>query len=255
MGLIAFMGRHGIFRRAAPPGGLGLAVILVVTLAGLPAAADETLLRRAFGTFMRSADELRIEAIPDLYDGGFARITVVGKRVVLIDGMRVDEAMVNLVGVSLDPAALHAGALKVLDFRDSSFQARVLLRSIQDYFNANRIIDDMRLWVEDGYLLGTGTVNFRGQPARMRMKGFFAVSGTTEVWFYFETLHANNLPLPVAIIRDLERQINPVIHQQSWPVTFKIRALRLDGQALSLSSRSDGSCPSCGGGQQPIYNP
>ncbi len=255
MGLILFIVRRGIHRRAAGWSGLGLATIMVITLAGIPARADEALLRRAFGAFMRSAEELRIEAIPDLYEGGYARITAVGKRVVLIDGMRIDEATVNLVGVSLDPAALHAGALKVLDFRDSSFQARVLLRSIQDYFNANRIIDDMRLWVEDGYLLGTGTVNFRGQPARMRMKGFFAVSGTTEVWFYFETLHANNFPLPVPIIRDIERQINPIINQQTWPVTFKIRALRLDGQSLSLSSRGDGSCPSCGGGQQPIYNP
>lgn len=235
--------------------GLGLAVILVVALAGLPAVADEALLRRAFGSFMRSADELRIEAIPDLYEGGYARITAIGKRVVLIDGMRVDEAMVNLVGVTLDAAALNAGTLKVIDFRDSAFQAKVLLRSIQEYFNANRLIDDMRLWVEDGYLFGTGTVNFRGVPARMRMKGFFAVSGTTEVWFYFETLHANSLPLPTAVIRDLERQINPIINQQTWPVTFKIRTLRLDGQSLSLSSRSEGSCPSCGGGEQPIYNP
>ncbi|MGQ0551069.1 MAG: hypothetical protein ACT4PY_15530 [Armatimonadota bacterium] len=245
--------RHRGLQSAGMRIGLGLAAI--VALAAIPALADEALLRRAFGTFMRSADELRIEAIPDLYEGGYARITAVGKRVVLIDGMRVDEAMVNLVGVSLDPVALHSGTLKVLDFRDSAFHARVLLRSIQEYFNANRLIDDMRLWVEDGYLLGTGTVNFRGQATRMRMKGFFAVSGTTEVWFYFETLHANNLPMPVSIIRDLERQINPIVRQETWPVTFKIRSLRLDGQSLSLSSRSDGTCPTCGGGNQPIYNP
>lgn len=253
MGLILFLARHGNPRRAAPVG-LGLAAILVI-LVGLPAAADEALLRRAFGTFMRSADELRVEAIPDLYEGGYARITAMGRRVVLIDGLRVDEAMINLVGVSLDPAALNAGKLKVLDFRDSAFQAKVLVRSIQDYFNANRIIDDIRLWVEDGFLLGAGTVNFRGQATRMRMKGFFAVSGTTEVWFYFETLHANNFPLPLAVIRDVERQINPVIHQQLWPVTFKIRSLHLDAQSLSLGSRSEGTCPSCGGGEQPIYNP
>lgn len=255
MRTIVFVAVRAVHRRAAAWSGLGLVMLMVIALAGLPARADETLLRRAFSAFMRSAEELRIEAIPDLYEGGYARITAVGKRVVLIDGMRVDEAMVNLVGVSLDPAALQAGALKVLDFRDSAFQAKVMLRSVQEYFNANRIIDDMRLWVEDGYLLGTGTVNFRGQQTRMRMKGFFAVSGTTEVWFYFDTLHANNFPLPVAVIRDIERQINPVINQTTWPVTFKIRALRLDAQSLSLSSRSDGSCPSCGGGQQPVYNP
>lgn len=247
--------RHRTRHRPWARVGRGLVAILVVALAGLPAAADEALLRRAFGAFMRSADELRIEAIPDLYEGGYARITAVGKRVILMDGMRVDEATVNLVGVSLDPAALNAGTLKVLDFRDSSFQIKVSLLSIQEFFNANRSMEDLRLRVEDGFLLGTGTVVFRGTPTRMRMKGFFAVSGTTEVWFYFETLHANNLPLPTAIIRDLERQINPIIHQKPWPVTFKIRSLRLDAQSLTLSSRSDGSCPSCGGGTQPIYNP
>jgi len=234
---------------------LGLGAVLIVALAGFPAAADEALLRRAFGTFMRSADELRIEAIPDLYDGGYARITAVGKRVVLIDGMRVDEAMVNLVGVSLDPAALNGGTLKVLDVRDSFFQVRVLLRSIQEFFNVNRSLPDLRLWVEEGYLLGSGTVQFAGQPTRMRMKGFFAVSGSTEIWFYFETLHANGFPVPTAVIRDIERQINPVVHQRAWPVTFKMRSIRLDSQALSLSSRGDGTCPTCSGGQQPTYAP
>jgi hypothetical protein len=81
------------------------------------------------------------------------------------------------------------------------------------------------------------------------------VSGTTEVFFYFETLHANGLPLPTAVIRDLERQINPIVHQRFWPVTFKIRSLRLDADALILSSRGTGTCPSCAGGEQPRYAP
>jgi len=239
--------------RAAP---VVLAVALVAAaLAALPAAADEALLRRAFGAFLQSAEEMRIEAIPDLYDGGYARITATGRRLLLNEGLRVDEAMIRLVGVSLDPAALRAGTLKVLDFRDSALQVRVLLRSLQDYFNAGNAFDDIRLWAEDGYLLGSGTVLFRGQPTRLRMKGFFAASGTTEVFFYFDTLHAGALPVPSAVIRDLERQLNPVMHQRLWPVTFKIRSVRLDAHALTISSQGEGTGPGYGGGQQPAYAP
>jgi hypothetical protein len=232
-----------------------LLVAPVVVLATLPVSADEGLLRRAFGAFMRSADEMRIEAIPDLYDGGYARITVIGRRVLLTEGLRVDEAMIRLIGVTLDPQALRAGTLKVVDFRDSGMQVRVLLRSLQDYFNAGSPMEDIRLWAENAYLLGTGTVMFRGQPTRLRMKGFFAVSGTTEIYYYFDTLHANNLPLPAVVIRDLERSINPVLHQREWPVTFKIRSVKLDAQGLTASTQGDATCPSCGGGDTPQYAP
>lgn len=239
--------------RAAP---VVLAVAFVAAaLAALPAVADEALLRRAFGAFLQSAEEMRIEAIPDLYEGGYARITAVGRRLLLNEGLRVDEAMIRLVGVSLDPAALRAGTLRILDFRDSTLQVRVLLRSLQDYFNAGNAFDDIRLWAEDGYLLGSGTVLFRGQPTRLRMKGFFAVSGTTEIFFYFDTLHAGALPVPSAAIRDLERQLNPVMHQRLWPVTFKIRSVRLDAQSLTISSQGEGAGPGYGGGQQPAYAP
>ena len=232
-----------------------LGVVLLIALATLPAAADEALLRRAFGAFIRSADDLRIEAIPDLYEGGYARISVVGRRVLLTDGLRVDETMMRLVGVSVDPEALRAGTLKVLEFRDSAMQTRVLLRSLQDLFNAGNPLDDIRLWADNGYLLGSGTVLFRGHPTRLRMKGFFASSGSTEVYFYFDSLHANSLPLPTGVIREIERHINPVLHQRSWPITFKIRSLKLDAQGLTVSTQSEGSCQGCGGGEQPFYAP
>jgi len=230
------------------------AIVLVAVIA-LPASAHEAMLRRAFGSFMRSAEELRIEAIPDLYDGGYARISAWGKRVHLNQGLRVDEASVRLVGVSLDPDALRSGIIKVRDMRESSFQARVLLQSVQEYFNAANAIEDLRLSADDGYLVGIGKVMFQGKPTRFRMKGFFAVSGTTEVYFYFDTLHANGWPLPTAVIRDIERQINPVVHQRDWPVTFKIRSARLDAQSLTVSSQGDGTCPTCGGGDQPAVSP
>ncbi len=241
-----------IFRRTFPA---ALTATVGVALATFPAAADDAQLYRAFGAFMRSAEELRIEAIPDLYEGGYARISVYGRRVQVTDGLRVDETMIRLTGVSLDPEALRAGTLKVLDFRDSAMQVRVQLKSLQDLFNAGNPSGDIRLWAEDGYLLGTGTVMFNGRPTRMRSKGFFAVSGTTEVYFYFDTLHANGFPLPLVLIRDLERQINPILHQRQWPVTFKIRSVRLDAQGLTVSTQSDGSCAACGGGEQPAYAP
>lgn len=233
----------------------GIAGAVLIASSVAPALANEGMLRRAFGSFMRSAEELRVEAIPDLYDGGYARISAWGKKVLLNQGLRVDEANFRLTGVSLDPEALRNGTIKVLDMRDSAFQAKVLLRSVQEYFNTANAIDDMRLWAENGYLLGTGTVAFQGKTTRFRMKGFFAVSGTTEVYFYFDTLHANGWPLPTPVIRDLERQINPVVHQRDWPVTFRIRSVRLDAQSLTVSSQGDGTCPTCGGGEQPAVSP
>ncbi len=235
--------------------GAALTAAVIVACAPFPAAADDAQLRRAFEAFMRSADELRIEAIPDLYEGGYARISVYGRRVQVAGGLRVDETMIRLTGVSLDPEALRAGTLKVLDFRDSALQVRVLLTSLQDLFNAGTPSGDIRLSADNGYLLGTGTVMFNGRPTSMRMKGFFAVSGTTEIYFYFDTLHANGLPLPLVVIRELERQLNPILHQRQWPVTFKIKSVRLDAQGLTVSTQSDGSCAACGGGEQPAYAP
>lgn len=232
-----------------------VAGIALTGIIGLPASADEAILRKAFGSFMRSAEELRIEAIPDLYDGGYARISAWGRKVHLNQGLRVDEASVRLIGVTLDPDALRDGVIKVRELRESSFQARVLLESVQEYFSASNAIENLRLWSEDGYLLGTGKVMFQGNPTKFRMKGFFAVSGTTEVYFYFDTLHANGWPMPTRLIRSIERQINPVVHQRDWPVTFKIRSVRLDAQSLTVSSEGDGTCPTCGGGEQPVVAP
>jgi hypothetical protein len=234
--------------------GTGLMLLLLAAAVG-PSSADEGQLRRAFGAFMRSADEMRVEAIPDLYEGGYARISVTGRGVRLGTGMPIDEVAIRLVGVSLAPEALRRGTLRVLDIRDSALQVRVLLRSLQTHFNAGAPSGDIRLWASDGYLYGTGTVPFRDRPTHLRMKGFFAVSGTTEVYFYFESLHANGLPMPTAVVRDLERSLNPIVHQRTWPVTFKIRSVRLDAQSLTASTQGDGTCASCGGGEAPSLAP
>lgn len=240
---------------------------MLAVVAAAPAAADEALLRRAFESFLHSAEELRIEAIPDLYDGGYARVTVTGRRVRLTQGLRVDEALINLVGVSLDPEALRAGKLRVLDARDSAMQVRVLWRSMEEHFNAgtSKVLrdnlgsasptQDIRLWEKDGYLYGSGTIMFGGTLRRMHMKGFFAVDGTTEIYFYIETLHANGLPLPISVIRGVERRINPVVHQRDWPVRFKIRSVRLDTEGLTISSRADAAAPGQTGGSSPTLSP
>jgi hypothetical protein len=230
-------------------------VLLALAASTLPAAADEALLRRAFTAFMRGADDLRIEAIPDLYEGGYARISVTARSVQVTESLRVDETAIRLVGVTLDLPALRAGMIKVHEMRDSAMHVRILLRSLQAYFNAGNPLEDIRLWAEEGFLLGAGTVLFRGVPTRMRMKGFFAAAGTTDVYFYFDTLHANGLPLPTGVIREVERSVNPVLHQRQWPVQFKIRTVQLDAQGLTVSTQGSGTCPGCGGGPQPQYAP
>lgn len=233
----------------------GAAALLLAALAVPPARADEGALRRAFGAFIRAADELRIEAVPDLYDGGYARVSVIGRGVRLGGGLPIDEVSIRLVGVSLAPRALQRGRLRVRDLRDSAMHLRVLLRSLEAHFNQGTPSGDIRLWSTDGYLYGTGTVLFRGRPTHLRMKGFFAASGTTEVYFYFESLHANGLPLPTVVVRELERSLNPIVHQRDWPITFKIRSVRLDARSLTASTEGDGVCPSCGGGEAPALAP
>jgi hypothetical protein len=235
--------------------GPGAAAVLLVALVVAPAGADESALRRAFGAFIRAADELRIEAVPDLYDGGYARVSVVGRGVRLNGGLPIDEVSIRLIGVSLAPRALQRGRLRVRDLRDSAMHLRVLLSSLEAHFNRGTSAGDIRLWSNDGYLYGTGTVPFRGRPTHLRMKGFFAASGTTEVYFYFESLHANGLPLPTVVVREIERSLNPIVHQRDWPIAFKIRSVRLDARSLTASTEGDGVCPSCGGGEAPALAP
>jgi hypothetical protein len=202
-----------------------VSAIVLVAVVALPTSAHEAMLRRAFGSFMRSAEELRIDAIPDLYDGGYARISAWGKRVHFNQGLRVDEASVRLVGVSLDPDALRSGIIKVRDMRESSFQAKVLLQSVQEYFNASNAIEDLRFSADEGYLVGTGKVMFQGKPTRFRMKGFFAVSGTTRGLLLFR--HAARTLAAHSGDPRHRAAGQPGVHQRDWPVTFKIGSVRL----------------------------
>lgn len=249
-----------------------LAVVIVVAVVLTPAWAgrapaagaappdeDEALLRRALATFLRDASALRVEAVPDLYEGGYARISIYARGARLAEGgLRIDEAWVRLVGATLNPRELRAGRFRVESVRDSSLHLRISLRSLEEHFAGGNPRSDIRLTAEDGYLVGSGTVPVNGVPTRVRLRGFFAVDGSTEVYFYIETAHVNGLPVPTPLVRRLEQQINPILTQRTWPVTFRLRSLRLGKEDLVLSSQPDGACPACGGvggGQAPGVNP
>src|SRR5687767_14790625 len=78
---------------------LGLAALLVAGTPAPPAsgtqANDDARLRAALTTFITSAEVLRIDAVPDLYEGGYARISVYAKRAMIAsNGLRLDEVRV-----------------------------------------------------------------------------------------------------------------------------------------------------------------
>lgn len=234
------------------------ASILAVVVLGSPGGAapeGEADLRRAFGSFI-AANELRFDTVPDLYPGGYARISVHAKRASL-GGMIVDEAWFRLVGVSLDPAALRRGELRILDIRDSAMYIRASIKSLEEYFTQGNPIKDIRLWSDGEYLYGQGTVPLNGVLTRVYLKGFFAVGGTKEVYFYIQDLRVNGLPLFFPLIRKWEQDINPIFSQALWPVTFKIRGLKMTKEWFIVSSQPDPNAPCsyCTGGDAPTVAP
>jgi hypothetical protein len=235
---------------------IGAAVAVLAPGAGA-AANDDELLRKALTTFFREPEILRVDAVPDLYEGGYARISVYARRVVVGEwtSLRVDEGWVRLVGVSLSPEALRKGMLKVESVRDSAIHMRISLRNLERYFTGGDL-RDVQFWAEEGFLYGSGTVPLKGIPTRVRMKGFFALGGTAEVYFYVENLRMNGLPLPHPLIRHMEKQYNPIVTQRDWPVRFKLRSLRLTKDDLVLSSATDPTtCSACLGTDAPALLP
>jgi len=194
--------------------------------------------------------------VPDLYPGGYARISLYAKHATL-GGMLVDEAWFRLVGASLDPEALRRGELRLLDVRDTAMHARASIKSLEAYFRRGNPVQDIRLWSDGVFLYGQGTVPVRGVLARVYLKGFFAVGGTREVYFYIDDLRINGLPMLVPLIRRWEQDINPVFTQALWPVTFKIRALRMTKEEFVVSSQPDPTAPCafCTGGDAPSVAP
>lgn len=234
---------------------LGVVLLAVLAVAGAASGQSEAELRQAFANFLSTKD-VRIDSVPDLYPGGYARISVYARKANL-GGMVVDEIWFRLVGASLDPAALQQGTLQFLDTRDTAMYARTSIKSLEDYFRAGNPIKDIRLWSDGDYLYGEGTVPLGGTLAKVWLKGFFAVGGTKEVYFYVDNLRINGLPVFDPIIRKLEADINPVLTQATWPVTFKIRALKITKDWFVVSSQQDPSAPCafCTGGDSPSVAP
>lgn len=239
--------------------GTALLCLLVLSFAAGAVAAppddEERDLRRAFSSFI-TAKDLHVDAVPDLYPGGYARISLYARRANL-GGMLVDEAWFRLTGASLDPAALKHGELRILDIRDSAMHIKASIKSLEEYFQQGNPIKDIKLWSDGEYIYGQGTVLLAGIPTRVYLRGFFAVGGTKDVYFYINDLRANGIPIPFPLIKKWEENINPVFRQTLWPVTFKIRALKMSAEWFIVSSQADPNAPChfCTGGEAPTVAP
>jgi len=221
----------------------------LILLGALSGDADEVLLRRALMTFFRDAQVLRIDAVPDLYEGGYARVSVYVALALLAGGFRVDEAWVRLVGVSFDPQALRAGELKVDSVRDTAIHMLVSLQNLERYFMELNPWKDIRIWAQDGFLYARVTTLLAGIPARVELKGVFGVANRPELYFHVERLRVNGLAVPAAVVRELERRYNPLLTQADWPVRFKLRSVRVTRDEVVISSEPLGSsCSFCGDG-------
>ncbi len=227
--------------------------MLAVLSARAPARAQLTvasteILPPIFGRLLGAPLSLRLDAVPDLYEGGYARISVYARNAD-IKGMHIDEIWIRLVGVSFDPELLRRGTLKVLDIRDSAIYGKLNLASVEEFLSQQGAVQDVRLIPNGESIVGIATILYNGVPARVRMQGVFQVYGDPEVFFHIQALLVNSLPVPYVLVDSLERQMNPVIDFRTWPVQFKIRSFRQTPQGFVLSSQRDLSqpCNACGG--------
>lgn len=227
---------------------LGCALALLAPArAELPFASTE-ILRPILARLLGDPPLMRMDVVPDIYEGGYARISVYAQRAA-VGGMRVDELWIRLTGVSFDPDALRQGALKVLQVRDSGIFGRLNLGSIAAYLEKQGTVRDVKLIQDGDSIMATGIMMLDGVPARIRIHGLFQVYGDPEIYFHIQGLFVNSLPLPYAVIDRLERSMNPVVDLRSWPVPFKIRSFRSTPQGFVLSSQRDFAqpCNDCGG--------
>jgi hypothetical protein len=230
-------------------------VIMVLCIGGLllPAgAAPQTTtqegLRALFGHLLGDPPLLYMEAVPDIYEGGYARVSLYGRNVI-IKGMLIDELWIRLTGVSFDSAELRAGNLKVLDIRDNAIYGKLSLTAVQDFLSRQASVQDVRLGTNAEAVTGAATVTYNGIPTRVRMMGIFQVYGEPEVFFHIQALSVNSIPVPYILAANLERQINPVVDFRTWPVAFKIRTFKQTPEGFVLSSQRDFAqpCNICGG--------
>jgi len=232
----------------------GLVVLILLGWLGgaVPAhaltVADTAVLEPLFRTLLANPPVLRLDVVPDLYEGGYARVSVYAEHPE-IKGMRIDQMWIRLVGVSFDPDALRQGTLKVLDVRESAIYGKLSLASVQEFLNHQDAVRNVTLTVDGDSITARGTFLYNGVPTRVRMQGEFQVYGAPEVFFHLQALFVNSIPLPYVVVDRLERQMNPVIDFRTWPVPFPVRSFHQSADAFVLSSQADYSqpCEACGG--------
>ena len=237
-----------MFRRC-----VGLIVIGSVLVAVLPVQAalsfaSVEILRPILERILGSPPMMRLDVVPDVYDGSYARISVYAQGAA-VGGMRIDEIWIRLIGASFDPAQLRDGTLKVLRVRDSGVYGRLNMKNIEAFLAQQGTVKDVRLSRDEDMVVATGMLALNGVPAHVRLRGMFQVFGEPEIYFHIQAMAVNGLPVPFALVERLERQLNPVVDFRSWPVPFKIRSFRATRDGFILSSQRDFSppCNDCGG--------
>jgi hypothetical protein len=237
-----------MFRRC-----IGLIAIASILVAVLPAQAAVSfasveILRPILDRMLGNPPVMRLDVVPDVYEGGYARVSVYAQGAA-VGGMRIDEMWIRLIGASFDPSELHRGTLKVLQVRDSGLFGRLNLKNIAAFLEQQGTVKDVQLTQEEDMVVATGSLTLNGVPAQVRLTGIFQVEGEPEILFHIHALAVNGLPVPTVMVNQLERQMNPVVDFRSWPVPFKIRSFRATREGFVLSSQRDLSqpCNDCGG--------
>lgn len=207
-----------------------------------PVRQDPALLK-AFSGFLKTAT-LQVESVPDLYPGGYARISLYAQKASL-GGLVVEEVWFKLVGASLDPGLLGRGKLKLTDARETAMHGRASIKGLESFFTSGDGIKDIRLWSDGQSLFAEGTVPLNGISVRVFLQGYFTVNGSKELFFHIQNARLNGLPIFSFLLRSMESKINPVMSQTAWPVTFNIRAIRMTKEEFLLSSQRDLAAP-CG---------
>jgi hypothetical protein len=221
-----------------------------------PARADDLkfasteILKPIFSKMLGDPPSIHLDVVPDMYEGGYARISVYARNV-NIKGMRIDEIWIKLVGASFDPDLLTQGTIKVLEVRGSAVYGKINIRNVQDFLSHQGPVQEIQLSLDGDAVVGVATLMYNGIPTHVRMKGVFQAYGAPEVFFHIQVLVVNALPVPYVIVDRLERQLNPVVDFRTWPVQFKIRSIRQISEGFILSSQADYSqpCNDCGGPQ------
>ncbi len=222
-------------------------VLFLLVLGGTAGANSDAAVRVAFARLLGHPLELRIELVPDLLEGMYARVSLYARQA-RIGGLVVDELWVRLRGVAFDPMALGRQELRATMQRESSLHALVGIRSLEEYLVQSPDVEEVRLVYDRGLIAGQGKVRIRGVPVQVGMRVGFEALGTPAVYIRVHALRVKGVPLPPAVVAEFERRINPLVDMRSWPVRFAVRSVRITPTAVVLSTLKDAAtCDFCGG--------